>query len=157
MSRPERLPAEKCRGFTLLEVLVAVAVAGLALVAVFGQLNQSVNTVTQLRNRTLAHWVALDRITEIRLAPGLPKTGERSDEIEMAGLEFWYRVRISETPVPDLRRIDVSVAFADNRQRIVSAASGFVAPVPEPRDIVPGGGWPAPDPYAAPGRGGIEQ
>ena len=54
-------------GFTLLEVLVALVIVGLGLMAVFSQLNQTIMTASMLRDRTLAHWVAVDRITELRL------------------------------------------------------------------------------------------
>ena len=55
------------KGFTLLEVLVALAIIGLGMVAVFSQLNQSLLAASRLRDKTLASWIALDRITELRV------------------------------------------------------------------------------------------
>ena len=83
MNRSERRQA----GFTLLEVLVALVIVGLGLTAVFGQLNQTLMATGLLRDKTFATWVAVDRITELRVSAEFPDVGERSDSVEMAGVE----------------------------------------------------------------------
>ncbi len=132
MAQP-KLSTMNCRpqtacgdGFTLVEVLVAVAILAIGLAAVFGQISQSVFTVGYLRDSTLAQWVAIDRITELRLEDRFPDIDETDGEIDMAG-QFWrYTLNISETPLPDLRRIDVAVSFADTPDSIISKATGFI-------------------------------
>jgi general secretion pathway protein I len=117
-------------GFTLLEVLVALVIVGLGLMAVFSQLNQTIMTASMLRDRTLAHWVAVDRITELRLEGILPEVGERSDEIEMAGAEWAYTLKFSDVGVENFVRVDVSVGFADNPDRVVTELAGFLGERP---------------------------
>ncbi len=132
MAQP-KLSTMNCRpqtacgdGFTLVEVLVAVAILAIGLAAVFGQISQSVFTVGYLRDSTLAQWVAIDRITELRLEDRFPDIDETDGEIDMAGQSWRYTLYISETPLPDLRRIDVAVSFADTPDSIISKATGFI-------------------------------
>lgn len=118
-------------GFTLLEVLVALVIVGLGLMAVFSQLNQTVMTASLLRERTLAHWVAMDRIAELRLVGDLPDLGERSGEVEMAGVEWSYELRFSEVGIENFRRVDVSVSFADRPDRVITELAGFLGEGPD--------------------------
>lgn len=113
-------------GFTLVEVLVAIAILAIGLAALFGQISQSVFTARYLRDSTLAQWVAVDRITELRLENRFPDIDETDGEIDMASQSWRYTLIISETLWPDLRRIDVSVSFADTPDSIISKATGFV-------------------------------
>jgi general secretion pathway protein I len=113
-------------GFTLLEVLVAVAIVGLGMIAVFAQLNQSLLSASFLRERTLAHWVAVDRLTELRLAGEFPPVGERSDEIDFGPYRWRYTLRISETPGANLRRVDVTVALRESPDRPAATLVGFL-------------------------------
>ena len=55
-------------GFTLIEVLVALAIVAIGMAAVLGALNSSADTVSYLRDKTFAQWVALNRIAGLRLS-----------------------------------------------------------------------------------------
>jgi len=129
------------RGFTLIEVLVALAIVAFGLVAVFGQLSQSATSAIRLREKTLASWVALNQITEMRLAGQFPAVGSRSDDVEMANRKWHYEVRISETEGDYLRRADVSVAAAEDPARPIATAVGFLARPPQTAGIA-ATGWP---------------
>ncbi|KAA0209437.1 MAG: type II secretion system protein GspI [Proteobacteria bacterium] len=136
--RPQRL-----HGFTLIEVMVALAIVAFGLIAVFGQLNQSATAVTRLRDRSFAHWVAMNRIVELRLAGGFPAVGTRSDDVEMANQRWHYQVKISATEDDRLRRVDVTVSPADRQGRPLATAVGFLTETPQPT-APPGAasGWP---------------
>jgi general secretion pathway protein I len=135
---PERRSAS---GFTLIEVLVALAIIAFGLVAVFGQLGQTASTAIRLREKTLAHWVAIDRLTELRLSGAYPSVGTSSDDLEMANLRWHYEIKVSATESPDLRRADVSVSFADHPERPVASVTGFLG---RPQSAAPAqaSGWP---------------
>ena len=77
-------------GFTLLEVLVALVIIGLGMMAVFDQLSQMLTTAARLRDKTFATWIAEDRITELQVNGQYPKVGDQSDEVEMAGADWTY-------------------------------------------------------------------
>jgi general secretion pathway protein I len=138
-------PEREC-GFTLLEVLVALAIVALGMMAVFGQLSQSLSAANHLRNKTLAHWIALNRITELRLADEFPPVREIHDEIEMGNREWRYTLKVSTTPVANLRRVAVSVALADTPDSILAESVGFIGrPLPQ-ESLRQNSGWVVPDP-----------
>ncbi len=136
-----------CRGFTLLEVLVALVIIGLGMMAVFGQLNQSLIAVSTIRDKTFANWVAMNRIAELRLSGEFPKVGEQRDEVEMAGMRWRYRMKVSDVGVDGFRRIDISVSQADDPERELVTLAGFLA---RPSDATPAnaGRWLPGDPNA---------
>ena len=99
----------KAQGFTLLEVLVAVSIVGIAMGALLSGFTRYADQAGYIRQRTLATWVAHNRMNELMLEPGWPTTGSREDEMKMAGVEWRYRVEVSNTEDPQLRRIDLRV------------------------------------------------
>lgn len=99
----------RARGFTLLEVLVALAVLVVALSALVQAGGQRTENARYLRERTLATWVASDELARLRLAGGWPAVGTRSGEVTMAGREWSWRAEIEETPEERIRRVEMAV------------------------------------------------
>jgi general secretion pathway protein I len=143
-----RISKRCAAGFTLLEVLVALVIVGLGMIAVFGQVSQTLTATALMRDKTFATWVATDRITELRLAGEFPAVGDRSDELEMAGVRWAYTLKFSDVGVDDFRRVDVTVAFADEAERPLVEVSGFLRRV-ETRAGVSSTNWTPLDPNAA--------
>jgi general secretion pathway protein I len=114
------------RGFTLVEVLIALAVASLGLSAVLAMGTQSIDTSRSLRDRTLALYVGLNEITELRLSGEFPDPGRSNGETEMADRLWRWEYVISETGVESLRRIDIAVSLAERPEDVVRNVSGFI-------------------------------
>lgn len=108
------------KGFTLVEVLVALAVVALGISAVFTALGQSSRSAEQLRIRTLANWAAADALTALRLANQAPRTGTARQE-KISGRLWWVEYRVQESEFGPLRDIEVRVAPARNARPIASA------------------------------------
>jgi general secretion pathway protein I len=102
-----------CRGFSLIEVLAALVVVSLGMLGVIEAVSQTANNTAYLRDKTLAHWVAMNRLTEIRLEAQTPRIAKSSDELEMAGRRWRWTAEVTQTPVESMRRIDVKVRLAD--------------------------------------------
>ena len=132
----ERGPAP-ARGFTLLEVMVALAIITLGLMAVFNGIIQISDQSTHLRERAFAHWVAMNEITRLRVAGALPDVSEFDGDVEFANASYRWAATVSETGVEDLRRIDLNVSYVDTPDDVIATTVGFVAPRAPP---VPGGG-----------------
>jgi general secretion pathway protein I len=96
-------------GFTLIEVLAALVIVSLGMLGVITAVGQTASNSTYLRDKTIAHWVAMNRLTEARLQPTAPKIDKSSDEVEMAGRKWRWTMTVTQTPVESVRRIDVSV------------------------------------------------
>jgi general secretion pathway protein I len=108
-----RAPRHSTDGFTLIEVLVALTIVGLAMLAAIQVVSGSTNTSFYMREKTLAHWIAMNKLTEVRLQPGPPPIDKSSDEIKMAGRDWRWTMEVSQTPVESIRRIEVRVRLAE--------------------------------------------
>ncbi len=119
------------RGFTLLEVMVALTIVSLSLIFVATSMSQMVFEAQTMRDRTYASWIAQNRIAELRLAPETPDVGASNGEVQFASTDWSWRAVVSETGVEDLFRIDVSVSFAGSDDSI-RTVTGFVGPPGSP-------------------------
>lgn len=96
-------------GFTLLEVMVALLVVALALAALMGTAGRSAADTAQLRDRTVAAWVAQNVITDLRLEPEWPVPGRRQGQALMLGRTWFWEARIVPAADPDLRQVEIAV------------------------------------------------
>ncbi|OOZ39168.1 type II secretion system protein GspI [Solemya pervernicosa gill symbiont] len=97
------------RGFTLLEVLVALSILAVALGALIQSGGQSANTLSHLRDKTLAHWVASNKANELQLANAWPENRTQKGESEPADLEWHWQMAVHPTADRDLKRIEIEV------------------------------------------------
>lgn len=96
-------------GFTLVEVLVALIIVALGSAAMLTALANSARAVERIRERTLAGYVAMNRLTETRLEPEFPAAGIREGNAEMGGRRWIWRQEITRTPVEGVWQITVQV------------------------------------------------
>lgn len=118
------------RGFTLVEVVVALAIVAVGMLAVFKTIGDTVNNVSYLRDRSFAAWIADNRITEIRLSGEMPSVDETDGDLEYAGRRWHWTANVAQTPVEGIRRVEVRVRREDDAadSTLVSMA-GFVGAI----------------------------
>src|SRR5512146_625071 len=106
-------------GFTLVEVLVALAIVAIALMSALRAAGQGTNNVGELRTRLLAGWVAENLLAEHRArADWLPPGIQRGTARE-GGLDFAWREEVIATPNAAFRRVEVQVfASAEEAQTL---------------------------------------
>ena len=97
------------RGFTLLEVLIALAIVALSAGALLGTITSSASNVSYLKDKTLSEWVALNVLTEIRIDPQFPAEGKRTGNTELGGMRWQWEQEVGKLPVEGMFRIDVRV------------------------------------------------
>jgi len=114
------------RGFTLIEVLIALAVVALALLGLTRTAALEVRDFDALRERTLAGWVAANVLAEVRVSGALPPAGTSDGRVELGGRAWRWTRDVSATPDPEIRRIDVRV-FAGETKDPVASLSGSAA------------------------------
>ncbi|HXZ59667.1 MAG TPA: type II secretion system minor pseudopilin GspI [Steroidobacteraceae bacterium] len=158
------------RGFTLIEVLVALAIVTVGMAAVLGTVSSSADTEVYLRDKTFANWVALNQIAQVRVSGQLPAPGKSDGDSEFAGRKWHWHQEVTTTQVPGMVRMDVSVRPADAQSTdsdrgwyaTVSGISGDAVGAPRgdlpdwgAQLLTPGsnaaGGTPATTPGATPG------
>lgn len=106
-------------GFTLIEVMVALAVVAVALPALMMSLYQQIDGTAYLRDKSLANMVAANRVTEIRILAeatrSLPE-GRDSGVRELAGREWYWWQESTKTELPDFFRIEIKVALGEEQE-----------------------------------------
>lgn len=123
--RPWARTHRPSHGFSLLEVLIAMAVISLALLALSRTGGGVPLQMSGLEERTLAQWVAQNAISELRLREDFPPPGSREGREEMGQRDWTWRAQIQNTDDPNMRRIDVSV-YIDGETEATAAHTGFV-------------------------------
>lgn len=124
--RRSSAPAQAAAGgFTLVEVMVALAIAALGLTAVAAAVSQMLDASSSMQERTYAAWIALNKIAELRLSNVVPEVSESSGETTYAGREWSWEAVVSETGVENLYRVDVAVSAADSGI-VVRTVTGFI-------------------------------
>jgi len=121
----------RARGFTLLEVLIALAVVALAMLALTRTATMQVRDFDALRERTLASWIAANVLTETRLATALPSTGKSDGRVEFAARSWRWTRDVRATADPEIRRIDIQVFTGEARDPSASL-SGFAGTALQP-------------------------
>lgn len=99
----------RSHGFTLVEVLVALMVVALGLAALMTAVSSTARTSGHLRDSTLAQWIALNRLTEVRLT--VNKLGQSADtgQLEYANRTWHYDTRYFDTSIAGMKRVVVRV------------------------------------------------
>jgi len=120
------------RGFTLIEVMVALAVVAVALPALLFTLIQQIDGTEYLRDRTIANWVASNKLAELRLIVAKEQTlslTEASGDAEMASRTWYWWLRSQATQVPNFYRIEIRVASDDaDQDRPLQTLVAFISP-----------------------------
>ncbi|PSF12175.1 type II secretion system protein GspI [Marinobacter fuscus] len=98
------------RGFTLLEVLVALLVFGLIATAAAEVGSNYITSYERIRDKTLAGWIADNRISELRLEEELPGISENANDTEFGNFQWRVTTAIKATAEPTMRRVEVTVS-----------------------------------------------
>ncbi len=114
------------RAFTLVEILVALAILAIALTAGMRALAQATDSASALKARTLALWVAQDRLAAAQIALPWPGVGRYAGQATQANADFVWRAVVSATPNPQFRRIDITVAEPGAPDYALATLTGFL-------------------------------
>jgi general secretion pathway protein I len=117
-------------GFTLFEVLVALAIISIALLASMRSAGQGTSNVSELRAHLLAGWVAQNVLVEQRSRGDWPSTGVLRGAQSQGGIEFGWREEIISTPNQAFRRVDIFVFEGTEESRSLARMTGFLVAPP---------------------------
>lgn len=128
------------RGFTLLEVILAVAILALAMTVLAQTLGASAIAYRSIDDTRRAYMVAADKLVELQVYQEWPNVGTNDGSVTLGEREWWVRTTISAGPYPDTRRVDIEVGeIIDDEHR--EAMYTLASLIGKPAD--PGQGFPA--------------
>ncbi len=112
-------------GFTLIEIMVALAIITIALGAIIESTTASNRNLQYLRDRSIASWVADNELARFRAQRVWSSRSNRSGSVEMGGREWQWKMQIHKTDDPEMRRIEVQVFDPDQPEQPLASMTGF--------------------------------
>ena len=117
-------------GFTLLEVMVALTIIALGMAAIIKTVASTTINSAYLRDKTFAHWVAQNQMTELELTAAKPNIGFTEGSEKLAGITWYWTRKIDGTEDPDTRRVEISVRMKKDKNTQTYAALTSLFHVP---------------------------
>ena len=114
------------KGFTLLEILIAIAILGVALVATSRAAHVATDGALESRQRLLATWAAQNRVAELRARRLFPAVTSTRIDATQGGLALSIDETVSDTPNPGIRRVDLAVSLRDTN-RVAARLTAYVS------------------------------
>ena len=108
-----RLPL--ARGFTLIEVLVALVIVAFGMGAVLSALTSSAQSTMRLREKTFAEWVGFNQLALARLALSPPAVGNSDGDVDFANARWHWQQQVENMEIPGLRRITITVRHLESK------------------------------------------
>lgn len=120
----ERISTSRMRGFTLLEIMVALAIFSTLAAAVLSASQYVIKHSARVEERLLATWLADNQLNELRLQSRLA-VGQLQQAVTMNRRDWSLQQRISSTSDPRMLRVEIAVSLV-GREQSVHRASGWV-------------------------------
>jgi len=117
------------KGFTLLEVLLAMAVFAIAGVSLLGAAGNNFTNISHLETKMLANWVASNQLVETSLDQAWPPKNNKKGHVEMAGREWYWQQKIIKTTDKDMRAIVMEVRLAEDDEHALTSLMTYVSKV----------------------------
>ena len=116
-----------CHGFTLLEVLVALAIIAISLGAVLSTSGSQASSASYLKQKSIAHWVAMNEMTEMQIEKNITETGTKEGDTEMAGVEWYWKRTTTKTIYDGVFEIEIQVYKDKQRENSLTKLAGYVS------------------------------
>ncbi len=114
------------QGFTLIEVIIALTIIAVGLAAVISAASSTVYNAAGLQERTFAHWVAMNKITELHVMQEFPAPRKTSGSTLMAEHEWFWTMDVVETQDKKVRKVEIAVRANENDENSMVHLTGFV-------------------------------
>ncbi|MBA3536958.1 MAG: GspI family T2SS minor pseudopilin variant LspI [Tatlockia sp.] len=101
----------KKSGFTLIEVLLALAIIAIALTALLKATAQNVSNTQRLKEKSISHWIAMQGVAMVQLnLVQIPDNQEITKVTSMLGQRWYWRASLSTTPIKSMQQITIRVS-----------------------------------------------
>lgn len=115
-------------GFTLIEVMVALFIVGVALPAMVGRMQGIVENTISIDEKTYAYWIAENKLQELQLTQemqqSITRSGRQKDNLEYGGREWVWESEVISTAVPEIFRLEIRVGLTEDQT--LATLVGFI-------------------------------
>ncbi len=116
------------RGFTLIEIMVALSILAIAMVSIYKSVAGYVSNASYLEQRTFAQWVAVNVAEQIRLENPWPNLGKKEGELKDFAKHDWvWRIEVKKTEAKWTRKVQVEVFLDSEAESSLGQLSFYVA------------------------------
>jgi len=120
---------KKAKGFTLIEVMVALSIIAISLASLIKASGSHTRSAGYLKNKTLAHYVAMNEVTQMQIDKAWPDLGETQGTSEMAGIEWSWNREVKKTgdASGNIRGIKFTVYADEDLTRNLAQVQAFIS------------------------------
>ena len=118
---------QRNRGFTLLEVLVALTIIALSLGALISTSGSQASNAAYLKQKTIAHWVALNEITKLQVENKWLGKGDTRGTTTMAGYDWYWTRTVIETEDKNTQQVEYRMYTDESRENQVTRLIGSLS------------------------------
>lgn len=116
----------KSKGFTLIEVMVAMAVFAIAGVALISSTSTHFTNLSLLETRMIANWVASNQLVEASLDESWPLKNNKKGKVELAGREWFWQQTIAKTNDKNMSQVSIEVRLEQADESSLTSISTYV-------------------------------
>ena len=120
---------QSMRGFTLIEVIIALVILAIALAAAARAANVATVSAEESKLRTLATWVGQNQVALLTATRSFPVSGTASGKSTLGGIAFDWQQTTSDTPNAAFRKIEIRVFRPNDPQTLTNLTAYLVQPV----------------------------
>ena len=117
------------QGFTLIEVMLAMAVFAIAGIALLSASSNNARNIGHLDNKMFANWVASNQLVAASLEENWPPKNNLKGEVELAGKAWFWQQKVIKTTDKDMRAIVMEVRLNENDELAVTSLTTYISKV----------------------------
>jgi len=115
------------QGFTLIEVMLAMAVFSIAGIAILGTADTNARNLGHLESKIIANWVASNQLVEVTLDSSWPPKNNKKGKVELAGQEWFWQQKVIKSTEKDMRAIVMEVRIEEKDETALNSLMTYVA------------------------------
>lgn len=126
---PRRLTKKLQRGFTLIEVMLAMAVFAVAGVALVDNASITFKNLSRIETQVMANWVASNQLVEVTVEEKWPPQNNKKGKVELGGREWFWLQKVIKTADDNMRAVVIEVRIAEDQKLVDASLMTYVSKV----------------------------
>jgi general secretion pathway protein I len=127
MNKTDKSTNRLSLGFTLIEVMLAMAIFSIAGIALLSAADNNIKNLSHLENKVLANWVASNQLVTATLDPVWPPKNNKKGTVEMAGQEWFWLQKVIKTENKDMRSVVIEIRNKEDEELAITSLVTFVS------------------------------